>query len=107
MYNCLSECSPFTEEKNKEKIKGNENSTDTVQGREKKEDGSLPLFTMHDYITSCMVPSLYGSLILSCHLLPFWEENPYYLADWSLIPVEHENAGRTTACFEKWSTLLM
>lgn len=46
---CLSECSPFAEEKNKEKIKGNENSTDTVQGREKKEDGSLPLFTVHDY----------------------------------------------------------
>lgn len=49
MSYCSSGCSPFAEEKNKEKTKGSENATDSVQGREKKEDGSLPLLTVHDY----------------------------------------------------------
>lgn len=99
---CSSRCSPFAEEKNREKIKGSENATDSVQGREKKEDGSLPLLTVHD-ITSCMVPSSYS---FPSSVLPppiALGGNPLFgrLVLDTLVPVEHEKAdGRTAACFE-------
>lgn len=84
MSYCLSECS-FAEEKNKEKVKGNENSTDTAQGREKKEYSSLPLFTMYDYhfLHGAFLIQLPQPCPATFHHLG--KENPY-LAVWSLIP---------------------
>lgn len=82
---CLFECSPFAEEKNKEKIKESENSTDTIQGRGKKEDGSLSFFTVHGchFLHGAFLTQLSQSCPATSHHLGrkplIWQIGTWYL----------------------------
>lgn len=67
---CFSGCSPFADEKNKETTKGNENFTDAVQGREKKEDGSPPHWAWLPPLAWCFPHT--PPPVLSCYFPPYW-----------------------------------